>query len=266
MAFDRSKRVAVDPNRDPKLPKPHPYTERAARDFDTTSLRESIHKSTVHRDYAAHWFRWGFACRFIKAGMVVYDVGCGQDQMLAKVVRRSLTTVPAQYVGCDLNSLSNQVGFKWSAVHEKFDFIARHGELLKKYGPADVLVNFEMIEHMSKASGQKLLKAIAKCLKPEGTALLSTPVYNERHMAANHIHEYRDEELATEIRRAGLEVVRRHGTFMTANVIKKVATKEERALIEELSQFYAWDVLANFLAPKYPEAASNICWVLRRKQ
>jgi 2-polyprenyl-3-methyl-5-hydroxy-6-metoxy-1,4-benzoquinol methylase len=197
--------------------------------------------------------------------MHVLDVGCGPDQMLTQILRRSLSTVPKQYVGVDLNPIKKKTGIAWAAVHDEFNFIERHKELMKQYGLFDVITNFEVIEHMPKAAGQRLLKAMATCLKPAGTLLLSTPVYNEKHMAANHIHEYREGELESCIVKAGLEVVRKHGTFMTSQAIKRVATKEERKLIDELSQFYCWDVLANFLAPKYPAAASNICWVLRRK-
>jgi SAM-dependent methyltransferase len=258
-------------------PKPHPSTKREARRFDSTSLREGgVHGKYVHRDYAAHWFRWSYAVRFVRQGMRVLDVGCGPDVMMPKVLLHTLTTVPELYVGVDVDRIPKKPGIAWTRVFDEFDFTSRWKELMKPLlsdgteraarapGPFDLVTCFEAIEHMGVTDGIKLLQGIRGVLKPDGTALLSTPVYNEKHMAANHIHEYRFDELRYYIESVGLRVERVHGTFMTANAMKKVMTPDERKLVEELLTWYPWEVLANFLAPKYPQASSNCAWVLRR--
>lgn len=248
-------------------PKPHPRTKRPDRQFDTSSLRESgVHGKYVHRDYAAHWFRWSYAVRFVRQGMRVLDVGCGEDVMMPRVLLHTLTTVPELYVGVDYNKVKKKPGIAWTRVLDEFDFTKRWKELVKDEDDQfDLVTCFEVIEHMRKEDGFKLLRGIAGCLAEDGRALLSTPVYNGKHMAANHIHEYGFDELKEHIERAGLAVERVHGTFMTANAMKKVMTDEERELVTELNQYYPWEVLANFLAPKYPAASSNCCWIVRRK-
>lgn len=256
-------------------PKPHPRTVRPEREFDTTSLQQNgSHGKYVSRDYAAHWFRWQHALRFIRKGMRVLDVGCGPDQMMIRVLCHSQTFVPDLWVGVDVQKLAKKSTVAWARVFDEFDVTRRWRELLTKgddvtgqfFGPFDVITCFEVIEHMPVERGRALLKALKALVKPDGVILLSTPVYNGKHMAANHIHEYGFDELAAEIRRAGLDVDRVVGTFMTSQAIKRVATKEQRALVEELhARWYAWDILANFLAPLYPEASSNCCWILRKE-
>lgn len=249
-------------------PKKHPKTDRGEREFDTSSLRQNgSHGKYVSRDYAAHWFRWQHALRFIRAGMRVLDIGCGPDQMMIRVLCHSQTFVPELYVGVDVGRLATKSQVAWARVLDEFDVTRRWRYLVDEFAAEgfDVITCFEVIEHMPVERGRALLKAIQGCLKPDGLALLSTPVYNGRHMAANHIHEYGFDELAKEIHRTGLEVDRVVGTFMTSQAARRVATPAQRALLEELhSKWYAWDILANFLAPLYPEASSNCCWVLRR--
>jgi 2-polyprenyl-3-methyl-5-hydroxy-6-metoxy-1,4-benzoquinol methylase len=202
--------------------------------------------------------------------MRVLDIGCGQDQMMVRVLCASQNHVPALYVGVDMNKLDKMTEIAWTRILDQFDFTKRYKETMHAGGteegaPFDVITCFEVIEHMPKVQGIKLLDGIRQCLAPGGVALLSTPVYNEKHMAAAHIHEYRFTELQGVIEGAGLVVDRVVGTFMTSQAAKKAATKEHRALLEKLHDtWYAWEVLACFLAPLYPEQSRNCCWVLRR--
>ncbi len=228
------------------------------RQFDQTSLTESSHGYRVHRDYAAHFFRWGFARRFIDNTKTVLEVGCGTDCPLIKVISAGyMDSVPKQYVGVDLNKLPKAPSRKWATYHGELNFIKNH----KQFGKFDLVVNFEVIEHMYAASGLQLLKAMKEHLKPGGSILLSTPVFDGK-AAANHLHEYTVAELAASIAKAGLVVKNRFGTFANYNALKKVVTPVERELMEQLSQFYSHDVLSCFLAPKYPDQARNNCWVL----
>src|SRR6266436_3865394 len=54
---------------------------KKARRFDQTYLSADVHGHYVHRDYAAHFFRWGWVPRHL-AGVDhhrVLDIGCGPE-------------------------------------------------------------------------------------------------------------------------------------------------------------------------------------------
>ena len=258
------KTVASPTDRQPTRKKKLPGHVDPDREFDKTSLRSNgSQASTVHRDYGAHFFRWGFVGNFSDAQTEILDVGCGPDIALAKILSNPRSNVPKRYVGVDMNKEPrNKPHRTWGTFLWEYNFLERYKEL----GKFDLVTNFEVIEHMKTSDGKKLLVGMRQCLKPDGQLLLSTPVYDGKAAAANHIHEWTIPELSEAIEEAGLEIVRRHGTFANKNAIKKVCTNAERALLEELGGYYAWEVLSCFLAPKYPDASRNNLWILKRKE
>lgn len=233
------------------------------RRFDRTALTETSRGDGVSRDYAAHFFRWGFTDNFVEDGVTrILDVGCGIDCALARVISRNVHYRIKKYVGVDLNKQPRRVvGNRWAEFKWEFEFTS----MWKSLGTFDLVTCFEVIEHMGVPDGRKLLKGLKGCCEPGGTILLSTPVFSGK-AAANHIHEYRVDELKLEIEKSGLRVINRFGTFARSDKIKKVVTKEELTLIKELNKWYTWDVLSCFLAPKYPDASSNNIWVLKHKE
>lgn len=236
------------------------------RRFDKTQLHEAHHGQTIHRDYAAHFFRWGFAGNFSGKGTRILEIGCGQDQPLLRVLQGSINLVPDSYIGVDLNKIKAKRSSKWGEIKDEFNFVDDGLELAKIAGKAgfNLVVSFEVIEHMRKEDGFKLLVNARKLMSDDGLFILSTPVYNGKKMAANHIHEYEIQELQDHIEKAGFRVVNRFGTFASWNDIKKACIKEELALLTQLREYYSWDVLSCFLAPKYPNASRNNVWLLEK--
>jgi 2-polyprenyl-3-methyl-5-hydroxy-6-metoxy-1,4-benzoquinol methylase len=232
-----------------------PLTARNGDEFDTTSLTSGSHGYRVHRDYAAHFFRWGWVSRQLNPGMDVLEVGCGRDFPFIKVIEAYPTNLPRKYVGVDLNPLIKTPERKWTEIHGSFNFIQDHPSL----SMFDRIICLEVIEHMRQVHGHDLLRAMAAHLKPAGRIYLSTPVFNGR-AAKNHIHEYTVEELTDAINGAGLQVLRRFGTFASKRDLEKVATQQELALLDRIGEFYSSDVTACFLAPLYPDAARNNLW------
>jgi len=232
---------------------------REQRDFDKTSMRASANSYRINRDYAAHFFRWGWTARYIHkhpAPITLLDVGCGPDQALARTLVPSHFR-PASYTGVDYNKVEPFTSTAWVRVLGEFDFTARYAEL----GTFDLVTCFEVIEHMPTEAGIKLLAGLRHCLAPGGKIFLSTPVFNGA-AARNHIHEYTIPELQGAIKAAGLRVVKRYGTFASYHDVKKVAKPEEVELLNRLNEYYDGDVTACFLAPLYPDASRNNLWVL----
>ena len=250
---------------------------RDTRDYDTTQLHEAGHGRTLHRDYSAHFFRWSFARRFITAKDHVLEVGCGEDKPLSKILTGGAAAHVASYVGVDINKLKPSGSQRLTFMGE-FNFVERWKEALKLRPEGfDVVVNYEVIEHMRVDLGVKLLKAMYNCLRPGGTLLLSTPVYDGVRHAANHIHEYTVPELQKAIEKAGFVVERRFGTFMDIKHLKEARLgkiipeglgRETAMRIGEvagmLSQYFDNDAISNIFGPLFPDHARNNLWVCRR--
>lgn len=257
------------------------------RRYDLTQLRAGSHGYYVHRDYASHYFRWGWASRHCTPTTRLLDLGSGQDLALARVLIYH-NGIPQSMVAVDLNKLQGHVQPKWLTVYDETNVCdaATRAEMIRNHPERFNLVTaFEIIEHMPPEDGDALLLAIRDLLSDDGYALLSTPVFNGR-AAANHIHEYTIEELQRAIERAGLRVVDRFGTFASYHDVRKgladwatarfsgatddggIAAETVRlsleAFYERCREFYSDDVMANFMAPALPDYARNNAWKLTR--
>lgn len=240
--------------------------QREARRFDRTQLKAAGHGRTVNRDYAAHFFRWGWVARQIKQGESILDIGCGQDQPLLYVLAARIQTVPDVYVGVDLNPITKKSNCKWADIYDNFDFVTNGVAFLEeRYTPFDVAVCLEVVEHMELPDGAKLLGNVFSLLRPGGRFYLSTPVF-DGYRAANHIHEYTIPELKEVCEKAGFTVERRIGTFASKPDIKRVAGPAELEVYQKLEEWFGGDVMATFLAPLYPDASRNNLWVLRKPE
>lgn len=247
--------------------------ERDGRDYDTTQLRGGHHGKILHRDYTAHFFRWSFARRFIKKTDNVLEVGCGVDKPLSRILTANAAPYVNTYVGVDLNKVKPSEHQRL-AFHGEFNFVERYKELMKKLPDGkpvgkgyDVVVHLEVIEHMRVENGRKLLRACREVLRPGGTMLMSTPCYDGKRHAANHIHEYTVPELEREVVKAGFKVVDRFGTFMDLRHIGKATTgnakldEAVRHVRNELERYFDKDAISNFFGPLYPDHARNNLWV-----
>lgn len=267
--------------KDPNRPRQRRRSSRNIKEdrlYDGTQLHAGHHGYFVHRDYAAHFFRWGFASRWIKPGMRVLDIGSGQDLPLARVI-----SAPNVYPNCkpeivvcvDWNPIVRNFNPQWLSVHDQFDFCLNWPQLVgsllqdnQTYVDIpeqhfDLITCFEVIEHMDLAAGDQLLQGAYGCLKPGGVFLLSTPVF-DGSAAANHIHEYTVEELYHKLIANGWVLRARFGTFASLDVMKRNILPEHQQLVEQLSSYYGNDVLSCFLAPLYPDHSRNNTWVLQR--
>ena len=240
------------------------------REFDTTQLHEGVHGRILHRDYSAHFFRWSFARRFINVKHDVLEIGCGEDKPLSKILTGGVAPHVNSYVGVDLNKLKPSNNQRLEFIGE-FNFVARYKELLKKKPEGfDVIVHYEVIEHMSVEHGVAMLKACLTCLKPGGVMLMSTPCYDGLRHAANHIHEYKVPELKTTAEKAGFTVERRFGTFMDIRHIGKESTgaakldEAVKILKPALSEYFDNDAISNIFGCLYPDQSRNNLWICRK--
>jgi len=234
------------------------------REFDKTQLKARSYGYNVHRDYAAHFFRWGWVSKLMTYQKKILDVGCGQDLPLVRVMKGNKSTVPTRCVSVDLNKIKDKPNLSWLTVLDEFNICNSYGEIIKQYGTFDVAVALEVIEHMTVDHGRMMLDAIYKILSPGGHLVLSTPVFDGK-AAANHIHEYTVPELQGVLEKAGFKIINRFGTFASWPQLKKVITPEELELCERLKTYYNGEVISCFLAPLYPDHSRNNIWLCERR-
>lgn len=238
-------------------------TPRPPREFDQTQLRDRVHGGYVHRDYAAHFFRWVTVREAVTRRDVVLDVGCGQDQPLAKLLSANLAHLPDAYVGVDLNPVAKRFNAAWATVYDRFNFVARWEELAA-HGPYTMAVCFEVLEHMGVENGCRLLKAVYELLAPNGTFYLSTPVF-DGHAARNHVHEFTIPELQQLITETGWQAAARYGTFGNVNALKKVLTPEEKVCWDRWKARLGNEGMSVVFATDHPDQARNNLWVLKKR-
>jgi hypothetical protein len=271
-------------------------SDKPERRFDTTALHFDQHgRLFSHADYIAHCEKYDYVWRHIQMGERILDVGCGTDTPLMRAINfvqsqaaKVLYREGGCYVGVDLNVLK-PTNINWAQLIGELDITSDEGfnrcldavpqnaEIEAASAVADtsgaellgysLIVALEVIEHMDVDDGRNMLINLRDLLSGDGRIILSTPVYDGKGMARNHIHEYYISELRALIESVGLRVVRRMGTFTAEPQIKRWM-KENRpdwlALYLEAREFHSAGYMSGIIAPMVPDMARNNVWVIQR--
>ena len=275
------------------------------REIDKTflSLDLAEERGLIHRDYIAHCFRWSHVAKFLNQGhrykdAVVLDVGCGKEMPLAKLLYVNKMS-PAYYCGVDANKFDIPemlTGKKIPiSVWSETDFCALGPEdvgptvrcTVPKTGthnedtlkPPDVLVCFEVLEHVAPAICRRMLQHFLELTSKDCHYFISTPCWNGS-AAENHINEVAFGALGSLLEDLGFKIEGVHGTFASiadysgelgaVTVYDKSTGKESsrtdmRDVFMALRNYYDTNVLAVLFAPLFPAQARNCLWHLTRR-
>lgn len=243
----------------------------ASETYNLTHLspfKEFARGRLIHRDFNAHVFRWSHAAMMLfkfpnREQAAVLDIACGPDWPLLTTLH-SNGSAPAVFVGCDARDCSPTKPqlTKTDVQFEQHDITKT---LPTRASGWDMIVCFEVLEHMPKESGLKLLDNIQQIMGPNTLMLFSTPVFDEKvGMADNHIYEWGYQELKDELeKRFTLE--NHYGTFASLRDYTPLMTPEELKLLARLKEYYNSAMVACLMAPLYPQKARNVLWQLKRK-
>jgi len=147
-------------------------------------------------DLARHQAAYEIAKRHLAGGRVL-DLGCGSGYGAAALAARGARVVALDRVPPDAASRRSGARFVRADL-EALPFAPRAFELV---------ASFQVIEHLTDPG--PYLDAIARCLAPGGTAILTTPnVLRSDGVNPYHVHEYQADELGRLLRTrfAGVEV------------------------------------------------------------
>lgn len=246
------------------------------KEIDNThlSIDAAEERGFIHRDYIAHCLRWTHVAKYLgQSGryktVKLLDVGCGREVPLAKLMYSS-RFIPTEgvYVGVDYNALEVPEMFHTGKFPLKLvqrcifpegtEALMESGAIPSKY---DVIVCFEVCEHVEPAGTLALLKGIKEHLAVNGVAFISTPCYNaDTGAAANHVNEMSYSAFGSMIEYAGLYVHRVFGTFASIKDYRPIMTPTQAEVFDQLREFYDSNYLATLMAPLFPAQSRNCLW------
>lgn len=241
------------------------------------SLALATQRGFVHRDYAAHYFRWSSVLRLIgtkPAGLL--DVGCGREAPLAAMLYSNRRT-SVQYVGVDHGPIEPVIDFNsdkfkpWFIPHTDFmDLIDVQLEGLFEDGYPDVITCFEVLEHVEPDHAYQMLCHMYDLIRPDtGRVMLSTPCFDAQvGPADNHVNELSYHTLGQMIESAGFTIVDKWGTFASQADYKGALVERFGdvgvEMFKRLSVTFDSSVVSNIFATFWPEHSRNVFWILRR--
>lgn len=228
----------------------------------------------IGRDFIAHCIRYAYPMKVIRenfgAGARIVELGCGKDLATFRTITMDHGAVryykPVRYVGVDLNPIMykpvvtgiDTLLLERTNIVDEFDKIP--DEVF------DLVVSWEVIEHMGKDDGNRFLDAAVKLARRKaerenkpGMILLSTPV-NNGNVAKNHIYEWHLGELRRAWNNRGCHVLAEYGTFADLSQLLPVLTREERVCWNQLAAFHSPHTLSAMFSANHPEAARNVVW------
>lgn len=245
------------------------------RHVDTTCL--STHgfiekRGCIHRDYLSHCLRWSHVVRFMTKRKIhqeghLLDVGCGREAPLAAILySMSLTHTTGSYTGVDYGNIDKSYFLQQERPSFHATWLAKT-DVVEAQLPRenyDVIVCFEVLEHVEPLHAFRMLQRIRALMAPGATVFVSTPCY-DAHVgaAANHVNEMTHEALRQLLRLAGLGVWDVWGTFASqrdyAELVPQWVSPDAW---QRLVAYYDVNVLACLLAPLFPARARNCLWQL----
>lgn len=243
--------------------------------FNKTSLNvdRAAEREIVHRDYLAHTLRWSHTLRHVKKGvrkLNILDIGCGEHLPLLKMLYTNKRLGYVNYVGVDIRKVKTD--FSLGSYDDTYTLVQADvsdiiptlfnddGSLMFKDG-WDIIVCFEVLEHMPKEEGVMTLENIRAQMSPHTKLFISTPCFNGK-AASNHVYEWQYGELKIQLE-SMFELVTHYGTFASQRDIEPVMSPKHGMVYQELKTYYDSNVLSVIFAPLYPAQSRNVFWHLK---
>lgn len=242
---------------------------KTGKQIDTTflSLDAAEKRGFLHRDYIAHCLRWSHILRRLSEGKqyaeaTILDIGCGRELPFPKTLYSS-RYIPKRYIGIDAGPILDKAVEVFHSgkfpleVYEKTDVCDAGDEFVDQ---VDVIVCLEVLEHVEPDHMLRILDTFRNVLKKGGTAYISTPCWDTKTCADNHVNEMRHDALGAVLEQEGWMIDEVHGTFASIRDYKDHMTNGQKEVFEALREYYDTNYLATVFAPMFPRQSRNCIW------
>lgn len=237
--------------------------------YNTTQLNPdtTFEKHVYHRDQFAHYFRWSHVIKRLKIGQKILDVGCGSGNLFEVMYRNRYKG--QRYVGLEYRKQivqKNNEKYKDIGWCEFYQHDATQPFPVKD--DWDMITSFEMLEHVGRENVETVLKNIKAQMSEKTILLISTPIYDkdvgaaENHMINGEVGEMTYDELKEKIENAGLKIKKTWGTFASQKDYKDLMNDWQKKFFEAVEDYFDSNLLANLMAPMFPEHSRNCMWEL----
>lgn len=230
------------------------------------SIDQAEQRGFLHRDYIAHCFRWTHAAKVIQRmhDATVLDVGCGKEMPFPKLIYSSKLR-PKQYVGLDvgdwpLPAMLEKCTFPCEKLVGDIADVETHDDLGFEE-PPNLITCFEVMEHVEWDHCLNALEAMRKIAAEDCTLLISTPCYNGKDVADNHVNEMTYQAFGAALEYCGWAIRGQWGTFASQRDYKDQFIEDFGPVIwEQMHAYYDSNVLSVIFAPLYPSLSRNVLW------
>lgn len=230
------------------------------------SLDNAERRGFLHRDYIAHCFRWTHAAKIIQRlkRAVVLDVGCGKEMPFPKLIYSSKLR-PLHYVGLDvgdwpLPEMLEKVTFPCDKLVGDIADCDSFEDLGFTEAP-NLITCFEVMEHVEWEHCLNSLETMRNICAHNGTLLISTPCYNLKDVADNHVNEMTYEAFGSALEHCGWSIRGHWGTFASQTDYKAQLIEDGYGpMFDAMHAYYDSNVLSVIFAPLYPGLSRNVIW------
>lgn len=234
-------------------------------------------RQIIHRDYLAHCLRWSHVIKHCEIGERVLDLGSADGPMAMALYTNRYK--PEHYLGCDIRKAMVEKGREKMKQAPWAEFL--EVDLCKDFNKIPVfnptiITSFEFVEHIPEVEVEPFLVNVKSHMAEDTRFFLSTPCFDGKNKAANHIKEWTYGELKTLLEKHFI-IDDHFGTFMSQKDLKlageqnapwtgeilKSFERSETSLFEALRNYYDSNLLSILFAPLFPSYARNCLWRLK---
>jgi hypothetical protein len=130
--------------------------------------------------------------------------------------------------------------------------------------PVTDIICFECAEHVEPDMLKDMLDGMRDIIDPAtGRVWLSTPCWDYKSCAANHVNEMTYGAFGAMLMQAGFIIENVHGTFASISDYAHKMSPAYQEVFKDLRDYYDSNVLAVIFAPMFPAQARNCLWELR---